>query len=195
MTSAMPAQPFVDYRARTLLAFSVVILLIGCAPTVSPKQKVTLRDGETYEVETVRGLPVRFANDQIRVNDLGITALMKLDQPDAPPWVWILTAELRDKGRFGVTVTTPLDKTASTTFEAVGPGRIARRFFSQADHPLMWQGIDQPGTHWFPFHFVFVKKDSGQRFEFTQWTQIDDRTMSEMRALIEKARKEAPRRP
>ncbi len=186
---------FAGPLGRGLFAAAIAVLITGCAPTMSPKQRVTLRTGETYEVDTVRGLPARFASEQIRVNDLGMTALLKPDAPDTPPWVWILTAELRDKGRFDVTVTTPLDKAASTTFEAAGPSRIARRFFPQADYPSIWQGIDQPGTHWFPFHFVFVEKESGRRLEFTQWAQIDDRTMAEMRALIEKARREAPRRP
>lgn len=165
-----------------------------CAPTVSSTQKVTLRTGETYDVETVRGLPVGFASEQIRVQDLGGTALMKADQFDAPPWAWILVAELRAKGRFDVTVTTPLDRSASTSFEISGPGRIAPQFFPQAEYPLMWQGIDQPGTHWFPFHFVFQEKSSGRRFEFTQWAQIDDRTVNETRELIEKAKQGTPKR-
>jgi hypothetical protein len=193
MAWTRPIPPFAGPPGLALLA--IALLVAGCAPAASSKQKVTLRNGETYQVDTVRGLPVRFASDQIRVNDVGITALLKPDSPDAPPWVWVFTAELRDKGRFGVTVTTALDKTASTSFEVVGPGRIGRQFFPQADYPLVWQDIDQPGTHWFPFHFVFVEKESGKRFELTQWAQIDDGTMSELRALIEKARKEAPTKP
>ena len=55
-------------------------------------------------METVGGRPVRFANEQIMVQDLKITAaLMKPDQFEAP-WAWTLVAELRAKGRFDVTV-------------------------------------------------------------------------------------------
>ena len=58
----------------------------------------------------------------------------------------------------------------------------------------MWQGIDQPGTHWFPFHFVFHEKLSGRRFEFTEWMPIDDRAVNETRELIEKLKQEMLKR-
>ncbi len=86
------------------------------------------------------------------------------------------------KGQFAVTVTTPLDKSASATFEVAGPGEIDLSFFPQEKYPLIWEGIDQPGVHWFPFHFVFEEKQSKERFEFTQWLQIDSITMEQERA-------------
>lgn len=186
MTSTKFVLRFNESVARM---FSVLILMVSCA-SMALAENVTLKDGKTYEVQTVRGLPVQFFNDQIRVRDLGITARFRAEQADAPPYVWILVAELTEQGRFAVTVTTPLDRAASATFEVNGPSKIAREFFPQADYPLVWEGIDQPGVHWFPFHFVFEEKESKKRFEFTQWSQIDDRMWNEMRALVEKARQE-----
>jgi len=144
-----------------------------------------LNDGKTYEVETVRGLPVRFTNDQIRVQDLGSTARFAPGEAYAPSHVRVLVADLIATGQFEVTVTTPLDSSASATLKAIGPGRITLRFFPQADYPLIWDGYDQPGVHWFPFHFVFEEKQSKKRFEFTQWAQMDYSTWKEMRDIYE----------
>lgn len=149
---------------------------------------VTLNDGKTYEVATVRGLPSRFANDQISVIDLGITARFAPDHADAPPYVRLLVADLIAAGQFAVTITTPLDSSASATLEATGPGKITLQFFPQADYPRVWEGIDQPGVHWFPFHFVFEEKQAKQRFEFTQWAQLDDRTWKEVQDLTEQGK-------
>ena len=167
----------------TMVAVCAVILMVGCASTAPTR--VTLKDGKTYEVETVRGLPIRFANDQIRVQDLGITARFMPDKADAPPFVRVLVAELIARGRFAVTITTPLDSSASATLEATGPGRIMLHFFPQADYPRIWEGMDQPGVHWFPFHFVFEEKQSKKRFEFTQWAQMDYGTWKQMLELNE----------
>lgn len=194
-------------KVRTMVALSTVIFMTGCAST--GPTKVTLRDGKTYEIETARGLPVRFANDRIRVQDLGITARFKRDKPDAASFVRVLVAELTTRGRFAVTITTPLDSSASATLEATGPGRIVLHFFPQADYPLIWEGIDRPGVHWFPFHFVFEEKQSKygagehtwfawadksgpKRFEFTQWAQMDDRTWKEARELVEELKRKIP---
>ncbi len=179
---------FAGVNVRTILAICTVALMASCASTAPIR--VTLKDGNTYEVETVRGLPVRFVNDQIRVQDLGITARFTPGNADAPPFVRVLVAELIARGQFAVTVTTPLDSSASATLEATGPGRIMLRFFPQADYPLIWEGVDQPGVHWFPFHFVFEEKGSKNRFEFTQWAQMDDRTWKEAGEHAEWAKRE-----
>src|SRR6266581_2196798 len=89
-----------------------------------------------------------------------------------------------------VTVTTPLDSSASATLKATGPGRIMLRFFPQADYPRIWEGMDQPGIHWFPFRFVFEEKQSKKRFEFTQWAQMDYETWKQMLELNEKMKRD-----
>lgn len=177
---------FGGINVRTIVAVCAVVLMgASTAPT-----RVTLKDGKTYEVETVRGLPVTFANDQIRVQDLGVTATFTRGKMDTPRFVRELVAELIARGRFAVTITTPLDSSASATLEATGPGRVMLRFFPQADYPLIWEGIDQPGVHWFPFHFVFEEKQSKKRFEFTQWSQMDYSTWKGMRKMHEQMEKD-----
>lgn len=180
-----------QFGETKLCKIAVVFAVFMIASAESAAQTtVTLRDGKTYEVQTVRGLPVRFANDQIGVQDLGITARFMPGSPDAPPYVRVLVAELLASGQFTVTVTSLLDSAATATLQATGPGRVMLRFFPQADYPLIWVGIDAPGVHWFPFHFVFEEKQSGNRFEFTQWAQIDDRTWKQTQEMVEKAKQQ-----
>lgn len=147
---------------------------------------VTLKDGTEYEIETIRGLPKPFENDYIRVRDLGLSVSINRDNLDAPPFVRVLIAELRTEGEFTVTITTPLDSTACMRLEAKGPGIARLNFFPQADYPLVWEGIDQPGIHWFPFHFVFEDKHSEDRFEFTQWAQMDSTVWKRLSDSIKK---------
>jgi hypothetical protein len=64
------------------------------------------------------------------------------------------------------------------------------RFFPQADYPRIWEEMDQPGVHWFPFHFVFEEKQSKNRFEFTQWAQMDYETWKQMLDLNEKMKRD-----
>lgn len=171
-----------------MVAVCTVVLMVGCASTAPTR--VTLKDGKTYEVETVRGLPVGFANDQIRVQDLGVTASFTPGKAGATPYIRVLVADLIATGQFEVTVTTPLDSSASAILTATGPSRIMLRFFPQADYPRIWEGIDQPGVHWFPFHFVFEEKQSKKRFEFTQWAQEDYESWKQMLDLNEKMKRD-----
>ncbi len=179
---------FGGINGRTIVAVCAVVLMASCASTTPTR--VTLKDGRSYEVETVRGLPVRFANDQIRVQDLGAAASFTPGKADATQYIRVLVADLIATGQFEVTVTTPLDSSASATLKATGPGRIMLRFFPQADYPRIWEGMDQPGIHWFPFRFVFEEKQSKKRFEFTQWAQMDYETWKQMLELNEKMKRD-----
>lgn len=183
----MNTSPVSKFAGKKLCKGAVLVAALWVASAeLAAQTTVTLRDGKTYQVETVRGLPVRFANDQIRVQDLGITARFVPGKPDVSPYVRVLVAELLARGHFIVTVTSPLDSAATATLGATGPGKIMLRFFPQADYPRIWEGIDAPGVHWFPFHFVFQEKQSENRFEFTQWAQIDDQTWKQTQEMIEK---------
>ncbi len=179
---------FGGINGRTIVAVCAVVLMASCASTTPTR--VTLKDGRSYEVETVRDLPVRFANDQIRVQDLGAAASFTPGKADATQYIRVLVADLIATGQFEVTVTTPLDSSASATLKATGPGRIMLRFFPQADYPRIWEGMDQPGIHWFPFRFVFEEKQSKKRFEFTQWAQMDYETWKQMLELNEKMKRD-----
>ena len=167
------------HRIKNISTFMVAgtfISLLTANAVTADTTVVKLKDGKEYKIETDRGMPTPFQNEHIRVHDLGISVSITLDNLDAPPFVRVLKAVLHTEGDYTVTVTTPLDSKASARLEAKGPGRIMLNFFPQADYPLVWEGIDQPGVHWFPFHFVFEDKQSDNRFEFTQWAQMDYKT-------------------
>ena len=115
-----------------------LVLVAGYASVaVAETLKVVLKDGQEYDVETADGLPVRFADDRITVQDVGITARFAPEQGDSPPYVWILLAEVAEPGAFTVSVTTPLDPAASAILEIKGPGTVRQPFFAQADFPTV----------------------------------------------------------
>ena len=174
-------------RRLTLRILSGVALLVS-ASSFADTTAVTLPDGTTHTVPTSQGQPLGFKDKSIAVENLGITATFGPDADDASPFEWMLKAKLKAKGRFSVTVTSPLDATATETLQVAGPGNITLQFLAQAKHPNVWAGIDEPGVHWFPFHFVFQEDGVSRRFEFTQWAKIDDRTWTETQQLIEKTR-------
>ena len=185
----------------------VAALLVGCAsiiqkiipkkePAPPPTQKVTLKNGQTFEVVTTEsGLPVRYNSKEIDILGFDINAQISQGQEDKIQLIWIVTAELREKGEFTVTVTTPIDERLSSKFAAKGPGKIVQRLFPRDDYPTVWEGVEEPGTHWFPFYFSFEEKASQKRFEFSQWAQIDSRRIEEIRARVQKQLEKPVKRP
>jgi len=187
---------------KVLLGLLVVFnftTIAGTSP--SETRTVTLKNGKTFEVETKRGMPLPYSSREIKMLILDANAAIpvlscgKEGQEVKIPWLWALIAELKEKGSFTVTVTTPLDENISTTFEANGPGKISQTFFAKSDHPTIWEGIEDPGIHWFPFHFSFEEKTSKKRFEFTQWTQLDSKTQEQLRTMIQKMMREHCTKP
>ena len=174
-------------RGAAAFVFIGVITGISVAQlTFAETTVVTLKDGREYEVETANGLPDPFRNESIRVHDLGVSVRINVKNLDAPPYVRVLKAELLTEGEFTVTVTTPLDSAAVARLEAKGPGKFVLNFFPKADYPRVWEGIDQPGVHWFPYHFLFEDNHSEKRFEFMQWAQMDYKTWKPVSERIDK---------
>lgn len=176
-----------NFRAAVAFLFiGVITALAGVQVALAETTLVTLKNGQEFKVETVDGLPKPFRNDSIRVQDLGVAVRINVKNLDAPPYVRVLKAELLTQGEFSVTVTTPLDHKAVARFEASGPGEFVQNFFPKADYPRVWEGFDQPGIHWFPFHFRFEDNHSEKQFEFTQWAQMDYKTWKPISERIEK---------
>ena len=160
---------------RVLLLLFVTVIFVGCVATT---QKITFKSGKTYEV-----VPLRYNSQEITVRAVGILASM-----GGIPWIWWrLEADLKEAGEFTVTVTTPIDEKVSITFEVRGPGAIDRSFFPEDRYPTIWEDIDKPGIHWFPFRFSFEEKNSKKRFEFTQWAQMDFKVLLELKKINEGA--------
>ena len=183
MTTQLP------FRVRLLLVLVAALATVsrGGLATAAETQEVTLKNGKIYHVPTDHGLPVSFRSREMRVQDLGVTARIE-ETSDTIPWLWLLRGELKAKGHFLVTVTTPMDEKVSTTFEITGPGQVQARFFPQAAYPTVWDGADDPGIHWFPFEFSFEDRATGKSFKFTQWAQLNSRDREELRAQIEEAK-------
>ncbi len=196
-------EPFKLSALKVLLGLLVVVNFTTIAGTSSSETKtITLKNGKTFEVETKRGMPLPYSSREIKMltlDALSVTPVLPCgnegQEVKIPPRFWALTAELKEKGSFTVTVTTPIDENISTTFEVKGSGKISQTFFPQGDYPTIWEGIEDPGTHWFPFHFSFEEKASKKRFEFTQWTQLDSTTQEQLRTMIQKMMREHCTKP
>ncbi len=181
------------------IAISAACLVLGSPedPQAQVRQ-VVLPNGRTFEVETAGGLPVRFISDDIEIVDVEMAVwkptvagvFQPCDPREEPSFTWVAQARVKASGKFRVTITTPLDESASTDFEVKGPGALRRPFFPQSEFPTIWAGAQSADTAWFPFQFVFVDNKSGKRFEFTQWAELDQRTLADTRQTLERVRKE-----
>ena len=191
---------------RAILCMVCLACLV--APSVyaeTETAKVTLRNGKTYEVATTKGFPVRYRSSETPVLDAGVTTLPYFSKdcsklpahvvrfgwlttkeekiPDEIPLVGILMADLKVAGDYRVEVTTPLNESISSSFEAKGPGNIQQVFFLRAENLAIRAGVEEPGIHWFPLNFTFSDEKSNKRFQFTQWIRIDD--LGAMRSMLE----------
>ena len=149
---------------------------------------VTLPDGKTYEVKIKGGMPVRFRSKEIEVSDLALDAAVKLEEDVPLPFRWMLFAQVFAQGRFVVKVTTPLDESASTSFEFTGPGKLVQGLFDCAAYPKVCIGLDTPGTHWYPFHFAFEPREGGKGFELDQWARMDQLNLEELQKMVAQAK-------
>jgi hypothetical protein len=166
--------------------------LIGKASVQAPESTappatsatVKLKNGKTYEVRTAKdGFPLNFESNQIKILDMGFAGRQSSDKIE---FLWSLRAEVREKGDFVVTVTTPLDEKISTAFECKGGSEISQTFLGSVEYPSLWAWIEEPGPAWIPFVFSFEDKDSGKKFEVTQWAKFDPVEMREMMKKMEK---------
>jgi len=135
-------------------------------------------------------MPIRFKSKEIEVSDLALHAAANLDG-DAPlPYSWMLFAQVLVPGAFVVKVTTPLDESASTSFEFTGPGKLAQGLFDCSTYPKVCVGLDKPGTHWYPFHFTFEPRDGGKGFDLDQWARMDQLNLEELEEVVAQAKRE-----
>lgn len=142
-------------------------------------ERVTLRDGKTYEVQIGNGLPLPFKNELIEVTNMGPLF------SQAGQHRWAFQAQLHEPGDFVVTVTTPIDSSASARFDCAGPGKIVETFFESKRYPGVWEWFGEPGTSWVPFVFSFREKNSGKEFEVMQWTAFDDQAKANVRRVLD----------
>jgi hypothetical protein len=171
----------------------IAVLLFGATIANGQIETVTLKNGKAYEVETRQGMPVGFKSDQIKVTNLVFRS--STEKSPKMEFVWLLAAELRARGKFLVTVTTPLDDTVSTTFQCKGPGKISQGFFDSAHYPALWVWLEEPGATWIPFMFSFEEKGAGKKFEATQWVKFDSATKSAFRKHMKQAEKVLRKEP
>lgn len=128
---------------------------------------ITLKNGKSYNVETYDGVPIPANNRHIRMSQLGPIGR------DSGGLQWLMGGELKEKGDFAVTVTTPMDDTLSTSFNTKGPDHILHSFFDQNGHPSAWEWMNDSGTSWIPFSFQFRSIPSGSQFEILAWAKFD----------------------
>jgi hypothetical protein len=151
---------------------------------------VTLPDGKTYEVKVKGGMPVRFKSKEIEVSDLALHAAVEIEREDPLPFSWMIFAQVLAQGTFVVKVTTPLDESASTSFEFTGPGKLAQGLFDCATYPKVCVDLDKPGTHWYPFHFAFEPRGGAKGFELDQWARMDHLNLEELQKTVAQAKSE-----
>jgi hypothetical protein len=182
-----------DSRALTFVCSLIIVVTASLGADTSVRAsstRVKLPDGKTYEVKVKGGKPVQFSSSEIEVSDLALTAAVKAEGDASLPFSWLIFAQVLAQGNFVVKVTTPLDESASTSFEFTGPGKLTQSLFDCVDYPKVCAGLEQPGTHWFLFHFSFEPRGGGKGFELDQWARMDHLQIEETRKLVAQAKGE-----
>ena len=179
MPSIMPHH----LQLRVAIGLCLGLLLVEPSAIEAKTEKVTLKNGKTYEVRTKKGMPFPFESDQIRIDQLTLKGIMEVDST-VMQFTWTFTAHIKAEGAFHVTVTTPMDETISATFECTGPGEISETFFPSDDYPALWEWQDAPSTSWIPFHFTFAEEQTGDSFSLTQWLKFDSNSKAQQRQVL-----------
>src|SRR5262245_27810500 len=129
---------FVEFvrSSRTRCGMFAACWLAACGlpsgATLAAVETVTL-NGATYDVETKEGLPLLATSADVAILYFGPAAKLVAGGPNTMHWFW--RADVKRSGSFKVTVTTPLDATASTTFDVAAPGEASGEIFDSGRYP------------------------------------------------------------
>jgi hypothetical protein len=177
------------HRAKLVASFIAYLLIQGCATqgqqsinvaqqATAATEHVVLKNGKSYDVQTTKGFPLPFKNDQVEIT--GISALFNPEGYHE----WSFHARLHRKEDYTVSVSTPIDDSISTSFDCAGPGEVIETFFDSERYPTVWRWFREPGTSWIPFVFHFREKHSGNEFEATQWTKFGEPAKASIRGIL-----------
>jgi len=170
---------------------SLSLLMIFSSP-VWGDEKVTLKNGKVFTVETKNGMPMVAKSDKTSgITIAPIVAPAKeltLSKPiqEKVACLWMFTGKLTAAGNYKVSVSSPLDESISGSFDAKGPGQFYFQGVEKSEAPAAWAWVDEPGDSWIALTLTFTEEVSKQTVQLTQWHKFGTNQKAAVKGLIRK---------
>jgi hypothetical protein len=155
-------------------------------------EKVTLKNGKVFTVETKNGMPLAAKSDKInRITIAPIVAPAKeltLSKPipGKVACLWMFTGELVVPGNYKISISSPLDESISGSFNAKGPGQFYFQGVEKGETPAVWAWVDELGDSWVALTLTFTEEVSKQTFQITQWHRFGTNQKAAVKDMIRK---------
>ena len=148
-------------------------------------EKITLKNGKVYTVETKNGMPQ--AIDDANFKTIGIgPAFMKDPKTGSITTFWVFNGTIKQSGDYTLVITSPIDESIRTELEVKGPGKVYHQGLSKIDAPTAWTWLQDAGDSWVPFILTFKHADQAKSFEITQWSKFDTKTKEMIFGVLKK---------
>ena len=163
-----------------------------CSSPVWGDEKITLKNGKVFTVETKNGMPMSVKTDKtsgiIFAPIIAPSKELTLSKPiqGKVACLWMFTGKLTASGNYKVVVSSPLDESISGSFNAKGPGQFYFQGVEKSETPAAWSWINESGDSWIAFTLTFTEETSKQSFEFTQWLKFSANQKTTVNAMIRK---------
>ena len=170
----------------------VLTTMTICSLPVWGNEKVTLKNGKVFTVETTNGMPMTVKSDKTSgITIAPIVASAKeltLSKPiqGKVACLWIFTGKLTAAGDYKVAVSSPADESISSSFNAKGPGQFYFQGVERNEAPAVWAWVDEPGDSWIALTLTFTEEVSKQSFQLTQWHKFGTKQKATVKAMIRK---------
>ncbi len=155
-------------------------------------EKVTLKNGKVFTVETKNGMPMVAMSDKTSgITIAPIVAPTKeltLSRPiqGKVACLWMFTGKLTVAGNYKVTVSSPLDDSIAGSFDAKGPGQFYFQGVERSEAPAAWAWVDESGDSWIALTLTFTEEGSKQTFQLTQWHKFGTNQKTAVKGMIRK---------
>ena len=171
-------------------------LMAICSSPAWGDEKVTLKNGKVFAVETKNGMPMAAKSEKTSgITIAPIVAPAKeltLSKPiqGKVACLWMFTGKLTATGNYKVAVSSPLDDSISGSFDAKGPGQFYFQGVEQSEAPAAWAWVDEPGDSWIALTLTFTEEISKQSFQLTQWHKFGTNQKAAVKGMIRKLERE-----
>jgi len=163
---------------------ATLFLIALYSPALFAGEKVVLKNGQTYEVETKNGMPQPIETAQIRIKGIG-PMFGPYKQTGIAQLHWLITANIKTQEVYKLLITTPIDPSIRKIFRVQGPCEIQQPLFSESETPAAWTWLKEPGDTWFPFELSFQANDPKDSFQITQWAKFDSNSKTALIRIFE----------
>jgi hypothetical protein len=170
---------------------TILVMAFFSMLVLGAEKTVFLKNGKSFAVQvspTGDPLPIKTAHIAIQNGGPVVAPSSKVKLPKPPATkeacFFMIMGKLKGSGKYKVTVSSPLDDSIVSHFEANGGEDFYFQGLEASEFPAAWAWLDDPGETWFPMAMKFESDKPERTFEILQWISISETSKAALKAMI-----------